>query len=965
MCNFFTMSTAKCTEKRNDGAQTLSELDDVHLRRVFTYLHLRDLCNTAKVCKRFKAIAEDVFKTVYAAKPVDVLKLIEGDKRFHKDWFMVRSLTETFFKFAREFFRIFGPFITSLWLTGTAEKGGMDENQLLALVKAYCSALKELTLDGVGNNGMCDNFGIELLPLFSSLQKLRICNRFGDDVCDGFAALFSDCHNLTHLSLNGVPATMWLNAKFPKLETLIVLDGWEFDYSEFEPFLKNHEHLRVLRYEEDSIFSGLFQTISTTAIQLEEFYCNFGDIDDICDEDNEVDENVLQLAKLKSLKRLQFTCDATCRWHSLIAAFEKEETPLEYLEIVDCEIDSEVIFGVSKLKTMKTLKLIRCQMTAETLGCIHQHLKKLDKVIIEDINSNVNDIKIAPKSAKRSTEGRELKNPKDAVTILEALNDDCLMEIFKSLTVRDLCNVADVCKDFRRNAQTVFHLQHSKFKTRNISEENGTNMITAEQLFRNFGEFIQELCIDGGHLYNIADQENLMYLACEYCRYTKLKVLTLAQIVINVELRWIYVYFNLFYALPELRLHSCTLNDDFGKFISTCEIPRIVVFSPYELMKWMNHTFPNLLSFSLIDAWISESHFEEFIKRNGHLLQLLIHKSILSSDIIKTVTESMPNLVSFCLAGIHVRIPNERKNVLRLAKLRSLKALTLDCGLFPLKELVDALVTESTPLSEFNIYFGNVDKELLKKLNDITTPLTNLTLRRVQMQNVSLIDVVKTLTNLQELEIDIKRIVAEDVVKMLPFAEKLTKFTVGSERSNVQIDISTYQSILRIVKNREKYNKLYICINSDKQHVFVPKQMLQESSYWLEIENPILVNLLYNLTDSEDEQMEVSSSSHEGSFVSYDASEEEESEESLEEEEPGESLGEESAEEESVKEESAQEQSSEDSSEEMLADEKLTGEESSHEDDSSRQFAIGSSPRESIDESSEDTCGADVDTDAI
>lgn len=158
--------------------------------------------------------------------------------------------------------------------------------------------------------------------------------------------------------------------------------------------------------------------------------------------------------------------------------------------------------------------------------------------------------------------------------------------------------------------------------------------------------------------------------------------------------------------------------------------------------------------------------------------------------------------------------------------------------------------------------------DLLEKLGNIKTPLTAVQFRRVNMKKVSLIDVAKKLPNLKELEIDIKGIMAQDVINMLPFAESLIKLRIASERSKVQIDTEVYQSILRIVKSREKATKLSIVITSPHPYVLVPKHLLWENSYWLQIDNKVYENLSTELTNFELEISEQSDESDSDSDIS-------------------------------------------------------------------------------------------------
>lgn len=194
--------------------------------------------------------------------------------------------------------------------------------------------------------------------------------------------------------------------------------------------------------------------------------------------------------------------------------------------------------------------------------------------------------------------------------------------------------MADVCKRFHQNAQKAFQSSHhTSFKSSELTKDNDfgfvqTDMRMAEQLFRNFGFFIKELKVEGRFLQNIAEQESIMFLATKYC--ISMSFLTLIQIYIDVEMRWIFLpLLDMFNRLPTLELHSCSLNEDFGKFLSICKIPSINVFSPHRSWEWMNHTFWHLRRMILLEIWLPESAMDEFIKLNGHLKSLIIdHSSV-------------------------------------------------------------------------------------------------------------------------------------------------------------------------------------------------------------------------------------------------------------------------------------------------------------------------------------------------
>lgn len=826
----------------------LDTVDDACLKKVLELLNLRDLCSAAEVCQRFKRNADDVFKSLYTR--LNILKLIEGDEDYHDKWFTIRWLSEKFLKSAEQLFRNFGSFIELLRLTGSGKDYGMDDNDLLTLVKGYCSSLKELTLVNIGQ----DEFSTELVPLFAGLEKLHILNQFGNDTSESFYALFCDCRELQYLSVNGIAAPLWMNKKFPKLETLVIESYWAFDDINFEAFLKLHSKLRTFKLIDNDVFSGHIAAVSNDCPQLEKFCC-VGQIEDFDNEgEDAIKQDVLQLSKLKSLKSLTFMCEASLM-KLLVDAFVNEHVLLNYLEIINCKIDSELIVGVSKLKSLKTLKLTGCEMVNETFMKLSEYLNELEKVIIKDIEGfNVDDDKVLAQNIcfVKSTKNLDQVPYQSSADILNILNDHCLIVIFGFLPLPDLCNVADVCIRFKENSQKVFQLTYTSFDTNEISKTYYTDLQVAEQLFRNFGSFVKNLVLDGHFLKNESEKQTLLYLANRYCSSLSIKQLRLKGIHIEGPMRWILPLFKMFCFLPQLELHQCRLDDDFGIFLSLCQTRSIELYDSNGSVEWMKHSFLYLENMTIIDVflWQPETTLNEFLKLNGHLTSLVIYSSNLSSKIFKTIPHHIPTLQRFCFAGRNARHRNTAKNLMHLAQLKSLKGLTLDCKSFSVKPLLDELIKETIQIAELSICFGTVDMELLGKLQNLNS-LKDLQLRCVKMDNVSLIDLVKKLPKLAELNIDFRGINVKQVIQMLPFAVNLRKLTIGPEKSRVQISIDDYRTILQIVQMRQKVTHLCIVICSETRQVLVPKDILQQSSYWLKVENEIIENVGGIMSDSD------------------------------------------------------------------------------------------------------------------
>lgn len=445
----------------------LNTLSAECLQKVFKQLHLRDLISVAEVNVRFKRNAEEVFKSTYQTTYLNVFELIEGDDSFHPKWFQLHWLRRKFYELFEQMLRNFGPLIKSLRLEDPDPSSDLfgsplNEEKLFKLTQKYCPSLKELTLCRLGYDEWLD---IELRPMFSGLEKLHL----DGDVSDKFIELLSDCRELKHLRVDGGRAGVWVDYKFPKLESFEITYFREYDDKQFDLFFESHGNLHTLKMEDHYLYTSTIANIPKYLLNLETFCFNIGEFDD--EEEDPTNENILQLSKLKSLKNLTMKCDASSM-KLLVDAFSEENTPIEHFDILDCKIDDELVRGLSKLKSMKTLKLTGCEMAEGTLINLTQQLNEVNKLIVEDAKGVImGDVKerllFAQNLCLVNLPEELVRIPPDqsAADILNILDDDCLNEVFKFLPLRDLGNAADVCQHFQQIAKVVFESFHGSFDT--------------------------------------------------------------------------------------------------------------------------------------------------------------------------------------------------------------------------------------------------------------------------------------------------------------------------------------------------------------------------------------------------------------------------------------------------------------------------------------------------------------------
>lgn len=144
-------------------------------------------------------------------------------------------------------------------------------------------------------------------------------------------------------------------------------------------------------------------------------------------------------------------------------------------------------------------------------------------------------------------------------TSIPYLNDDCLLEIFSTLNVANLCNVADVCPRFEENAKLIFSTKHKKldFYEFHIKIFGSMDLFEGFNLLRLFGNLTKNLEISP--ILFQSDDNQTTDLIIKYCTGTlnklKLDSFTIDNNVIAIKLQPIFAN------LQKLTLFCCTFYD--------------------------------------------------------------------------------------------------------------------------------------------------------------------------------------------------------------------------------------------------------------------------------------------------------------------------------------------------------------------------------------------------------------------
>lgn len=112
--------------------------------------------------------------------------------------------------------------------------------------------------------------------------------------------------------------------------------------------------------------------------------------------------------------------------------------------------------------------------------------------------------------------------------IMNALNDDCLLQIFGALETYELCQAANVCVRFNGIAKQAFKSRYNVQKHRSLMQdlfdENITSLFQIELCLRTFGLEIRALHINHQNIGN-STTEILLRMCAHYC--TKIEALQL------------------------------------------------------------------------------------------------------------------------------------------------------------------------------------------------------------------------------------------------------------------------------------------------------------------------------------------------------------------------------------------------------------------------------------------------------
>lgn len=362
------------------------------------------------------------------------------------------------------------------------------------------------------------------------------------------------------------------------------------------------------------------------------------------------------------------------------------------------------------------------------------------------------------------------------------LNYDCLWKIFTYCDIKTLCTLANVCKEFRTEAENVFRHKYTKIET------SGYDRSVFRRLLCKFGYLIISLDMSpvDSDFYEI-DAGKLE----EYCPNLKYLRLQEKRISCNTSKR-------LFTRLKSLVIECCDLIGEAKHLFENCSVLEDLHVTD-ETINDILHTFPKLKRFKFDPK---NNHktcnaFCKFLELNPNLKYL--YGEIRPNDkCISAILKHTPNLEVLELKGDIMDFPHSSEkcllNVINLKKLREL-ALTGSYNSCSAVTLMEALSNANIRLETLSLDVFKIGT--VKNISNLKTIHTlRLTDFTCHHEN-DLISLLIQLPLLNKLEISLligTALTSAVIDAIRDFNTSIKELAI----SGFKIDSTTIQSILNL-----------------------------------------------------------------------------------------------------------------------------------------------------------------------
>lgn len=408
-----------------------------------------------------------------------------------------------------------------------------------------------------------------------------------------------------------------------------------------------------------------------------------------------------------------------------------------------------------------------------------------------------------------------------STTELAALNDDCLINIFRRLRPADLNSIASTCHRFNENSRVVFNLTQST--DLNVLDQRIGVDLEINRYLRNFGDFIRSIILDLSYrgIRYYTRNENLFKSIMMYCGDGQLETLRLIGIQQKIPSDLIAQGQYLFSQLKRVQIHmSANINEILGMIGD--DVTDLNVCCWKESNEFFEQRyFPNLEKFSFRilmsceDRKYKTENLQPFIERHSSLKSIKFH---VPAHFDMTIFQQFKQLEQLHLFEI-------RSNIDALISMTNLRRLLVECESIDIGNFLDQ--SESTEIMEnLSIIKYRMGTTFINGLNRFKN-LRVLRLFHVRLFSYNYFNMLKDFNQLRELhlgtcyQIQWEHLIS--AIRKMPNLQQLTLLNMHYSLTAIELD--KFKELVSIY--RERHQKLQI-IWYDKVDFKIPSGIVDD-----------------------------------------------------------------------------------------------------------------------------------------
>lgn len=400
------------------------------------------------------------------------------------------------------------------------------------------------------------------------------------------------------------------------------------------------------------------------------------------------------------------------------------------------------------------------------------------------------------------------------------LNDHCILEILRRVTVLDLCAIKNTCKRFDALADYFFKMAFKALNFNDWTIKGSYQLLSEDEIktiLGTFGTEIDSITVNADNFE--PESKVVLKIINESCGGPRLRYLKMVKFVIDEET--VQECSHLWPYIEQLTIDKCYADD----LVIESLIRKCTALTQLEMVRQMNtdgrcllREFPNLQGFSLR----SNDNFDlecmkTFLRMNPQLRTLsLMGCNFVDDDIFETIADHLVNLEALYIRVVHVSSIFET-NLENLLRLQNLRKLEFNCGLRPILPFVQGLAMTNR-IEWLGISSAELTPELCAALGNLKNlqVLKLLSMYDGQLHNSSFKSLAEQLPKLQELQlIECDIFTLEQVIEFIEHSPKLEKLVIIQCSKILPLDGDQFKRIADSCQKR--LDKLQLSLHLDSE----------------------------------------------------------------------------------------------------------------------------------------------------